>query len=187
MCHSLTIEVGFIRRKSFLQLIFFILLVGLFLTVFNFTVTAKEERVEISIKGTPTYELVSQNTTGDTVASRYIISITFENKGNISSDLIEINLSDPEGFILTKYFTIGLLETKVITFNWSTMFTQDQQLKVNYHPADLEAMGTQYDSGKTTFTLKVTIENGGSSTPGFETVTMVIALLFSVFLWKYRN
>ena len=166
------IEVHFIRQKIFLREIYFILLVCLIVTTFNFSVNAEEEIAEISIIGTPTYELINQNAFGETVVSRYIISISFENKGNISSDLIEVNLSDQEGFVLTKFFTIDPSENKVITFNWSTIYTNNQQLNINYHPADLEALGNQYNSGKTTFILKVALENNDSSTPGFVIVTI---------------
>jgi len=159
----------------------------LFITV-NLTAIAEEDRAEISIKGTPKYELLSQNSSGDIVVSRYKISITFENTGNIESDLIKANLTDSEGFVLDKTFKIDALETKVIEFDWSTIFTEDQQLQINYGPADLGTIRNKNNSGKTTLTIKVLENNnGGGSTPGFEIASITIALLFSIIFLKYKS
>jgi hypothetical protein len=159
------------------------LLFTLFSTA-NFSVIASEDQAEISIKGTPTYELLSQNSSGNRIVSRYKISITFENTGNISSDTIKVNLTDAEGFVLDKTFKIDSLETKVINFDWSTIFTDNQQLIINYGPADLGTPRTKYNSGKTTVSINVLENNDSGSSPGFEIITITIALLFSIFLWK---
>lgn len=178
---------GFIRLSLFIRYGFFIFLVYLLITALNYTVIAEEDRAEISIKGTPTYKLMSQNSSGNFVVSRYKIYITFENKGNINSDSIKVNLTDIEDFVLDKTFKIDSLETKIITFDWSTIFTNNQQLVINYGPADLGTTRTKYNSGKTTFTIKVLENNDGDSTPGFEIVSVTIALLFSISLLKHRN
>jgi hypothetical protein len=151
------------------------------------TAIAEEDLAEISIKETPTYELLSQNTSGNMVVSRYKISITFENKGNIDSDLIKVNLSDIEGFVLDKTFKIDSLQTKVINFNWSTILTGNQQLQINYGPADLGTIRTKYNSGKTTLTIKSSENNDDGSSPGYEILSVTIALLFSIVLLKYRK
>jgi hypothetical protein len=157
------------------------MLACIFFTIGNLTVIAEEEYAQISIKGTPTYELISQNTSGNRIIRRFKIYITFENKGNVSSDKIKVNLTDAEGFVLDKTFSINSFETKVITFDWSTIFNENQELKINYGPADLGVTRTKYNSGKTSLTIKVVENDGGGSTPGFEIMTLTIAILFSIF------
>jgi hypothetical protein len=163
------------------------MLVCIFFTIANLTVIAEEEYAQISIKETPTYELISQNISGNRIISRFKIYITFENKGNVSSHQIKVNLTDQDGIVLTKQFTIESLETKIITFDWSTIFNENQELKINYGPADLSVTRTKYNSGKTSLTIKVVENDGGGSTPGFEIMTLTIAILFSIFLKKNRN
>ena len=185
--YSLLKEVGFIKQKLFLRYVSFIIIVCTLFIIVNLAAIAEEDSAEISIKGTPTYELLSQNSSGNIVVSRYKILITFENKGNIESDLIKVNLTDLEGFVLDKTFKIGSLETKVIDFDWSTIFTENQQLQINYGPADLGTIRTKYNSGKTTLTIKVLENNDDGSTPGFEILSVTIALLFSIVFLRYRN
>ena len=177
----------FIILKLYPKSIFFILLICLILNILNFSAIAEEEQAEISIKGIPTYELVSQNKIGNNIVSRYNIFITFENKGNINSDLIKVNLSDSEDFNLNQDITIKSLQTKIITFNWSTIYTNDQQLEINYFPADLDAIRTKYNSGKTTFTIKIIEGNGSNPTPGFEIAIIGLAIIIYVFLRTYRK
>ncbi|KYK21537.1 hypothetical protein AYK24_08990 [Thermoplasmatales archaeon SG8-52-4] len=166
---------------------FLIIITCIFFSLVNLSVLAEEGQAEISIKGTPTYKLISQNTSGNRIVSRYKIYITFENSGNVSSDQIKVNLTDPDGFILDKTFKIEPAETKLITFDWSTIFTDDQELKINYRPTDFDTIKTKDNSGKTTLTIKVVNNNDDGSTPGFEMVVISIALLFSILIIRYRN
>lgn len=185
--YSLLEEVGFIKQKLFVRYVLFIIITCILFITLNFTAIAEEDLAEISIKETPTYKLLSQNTSGNIVVSRYKISITFENKGNIDSEKIKVNLTDTEGFVLDKIFKIDSMQTKVITFNWSTILTDNQQLQINYGPEDLGTIRTKYNSGKTTLTIKGLENNGDGSSPGYEIVSVTFALLFSIVLLKYRK
>jgi hypothetical protein len=185
--YSLLKEVGFIKQKLFLRYVFLSIIICIFFTSVNLSVLADELQAEISIKGAPTYELISQNTSGNRVVSRYKIYITFENSGNLTSDQIKVNLTDPDGFVLDKTFKIEPAEIKVITFDWSTIFTDNQELKINYGPADFDIIKNKFNSGKVTLIINVVENNGDGSAPGFEIVMIIIALLFSIFIVKFRN
>jgi hypothetical protein len=149
---------------------------------------ADESSFKISIEGEPTYKLTNTIVrNGKTLGKSYEIDIIFTNSGNQKSDEIEVNLTDQEGYILTQRTIFYPGETKIITFNWSTMNMLDQKINVNYYPSDLDTPWNKYNSGKKMLTINV-VDNSmpGTSTPGFEIILLITAFLFIIFSIKRK-
>jgi len=77
-------------------------------------------------------------------------------------------------------------ETKIVTFNWSTTYLINQNIKVNFFPSSAYAQTNQYNSGSISFVIDVVENNGltGTSTPGFEIIFLISAILIIFFLSK---
>ena len=161
-------------------------LVSIFFLI-NITVVAEEEHAIVSIKGTPTYELVSTNTVGDMIIRRYMINVTFINEGTIISEEIKSVLRDEEGFNLTSYFYLNSSEEKIVTYDWSTILYRNQNLVLSYYPVDLNTDLNENNSGTTTITVKMVEEENNKSIPGFEIMLMLIAIIITILYFNRKK
>ena len=94
----------------------------------------------------------------------------------------------PEGDFETQPTYIEPGETKTISFNWSTINIRNQILKVNFYPSDLDTLWNKYNSGYKTFTIKVDDNNiPATSTPGFEILLAIIAIICFTYLMKKKG
>ena len=161
------------------------MLISLFSIVISECALAK--RSDVSIEGEPTYDLFDTITKNKKIIGRfYKINVTLYNSGDVMSEELTINLSDEEGFVLEKDTTIEAGETKIITFNWSTSLMRNQKIKINFFPANVHAQRSSYNSGSTSFILKI-VDNDqltGTSTPGFELLLFVSAFMIFLILMK---
>jgi hypothetical protein len=100
-----------------------------------------------------------------------------------------VNITDEEGFSLEKHSFFSPGESKIISFTWSTLLNRDQKITVNFFPSDLDTVWTQYNSGSKTFTIKIDDEDGlpATSTPGFEFVIVILAVIMYVFLDRKKR
>lgn len=148
-------------------------------------------QAQVSFLGEPTYKLITNiERNGKIIGKTFQINVTLHNSGKLRSDELTVNLSDDEGFTLTRdkiYLDQG--ETKTVSFTWSTTVSKNQQIKVQFFPSNLDTVWNEYNSGSTTFTIKVT-DNGGfpaTSTPGFEIVVFLSAITILIFLLKKKR
>jgi len=150
---------------------------------------AEDSTYEISIKGEPSYKLTNTIVkNGRVLGKSYKINVVFTNSGEYKSEEIEVNLTDQEGYTLTQrtYFNSG--ETKIITFNWSTVNIKNQELQINFYPSNLDTPRNNYNSGRESLTIKIVDSSvPGASTPGFKIILLIAALLFVVLIMKRKN
>ena len=150
---------------------------------------AEGNLAEISILGEPTYKL--NNTlekNGMILGKTYQIDIILSNTGDIKSDEIEVNLTDEEGFSLSRRTYLEAGETKTISFTWSTINIRNQNLRANFYPSNLGTIWNKYNSGSKIFTIKVAGDGvSGTSTQGFELVYLIVALIGILILFKKNN
>jgi len=181
--------VGNIKLKFCALIIYTLFLLLVLFLPLSENCNAEEGNAIISILGEPTYKL--NNTIvrdGRILGKTFQIDIVLVNTGNLKSDEIEINLTDEEGFSLSRrtYFEPG--ETKTISFTWSTINIRNQNLIVNYYPSDLDTLWNKYNSGSKTFTIKVVDSSvPGASTPGFEIIFLITALIVLTNLIKRKT
>lgn len=164
------------RKNYFVIIIIGILLIIAFVPLLN----AQENRAEISFKEEPNYNLVKKmKQNNEIVGWRYNIFITLENNGDKESEEIQINMTDQEGFTLSNITTFEPGETKTIVFSWTTTKSINQKINVNFFPTDLDADWNKYNSGSTSFVLKIDNENGvpAASTPGFEILLFFLSIM----------
>ncbi len=178
---------GHIRQKL-LNILAIIFLIA-FLSVVISENCCALNNYDVSFSGEPTYDLIQTLTRNDKIIGKsYKIHIPLYNSGPDNTEEITVNISDEEGFDLFQNVIIGPDETVVVTFNWSTILIRNQLIKVNYYPADIFKDRFDYNSGKTSFTIKVVEDEiTGTSTPGFESVLVISAIIVFMLLWKKRN
>ncbi len=179
---------GIIKSKFCALTLYLIIFLGVTFYSLTEKCYAEEYLSDISIQGEPTYIVTNTIIKNDRILGKtFQIDILLSNTGNLKSDEIEVNLTDEEGYAISQrtYFEPG--ETKTISFTWSTINIRNQILKVSFYPSDLDTLWNKYNSGYKTFTIKVD-ENGipATSTPGFEILLTIIAIIGFTYLMK-RN
>jgi len=140
----------------------------------------------ISIIEEPTYRLIKDVYQNDKIIGKiYEINVTFVNNGLINSEEIMINLTDEEHFYLSRKIILTPGETTVL-FNWSTLLIKNQKIIISYHPSNQDIDWDKYNSGSKAFTLFMIDEENvkATSTPGFETVLLLVSLLIFIFILK---
>ena len=166
----------------------------LFLCLFSIILTSGRDvratGAGVSIVGEPTYRLTNSVIKNNEVLGKtYEINITLRNGGDSRSDELTINLADEEGFSLNKTAVLQPDETKVISFTWSTITIKNQVLLISFYPSNLDTDPNEYNSGSKTFTIHVTDEADlpAASTPGFEIIFVITAIIILISLRKKRN
>jgi hypothetical protein len=149
------------------------------------------DQSQVSILGEPTYSLVRDiERNGQIIGKTFQINVTLYNSGDLRSDQLTVNLTDEEGFILYRdnvYVDPG--KTAVISFTWSTTTIRNQNIIVNFYPTTLDTIWDEYNSGSTSFSVKVRDDSGlpATSTPGFEIITLLSAVAILIFLLKKKR
>lgn len=180
---------GNIKLKFCTLIIYTITFLGILFLSLSDNCNAEEDSAFISILGEPTYKL--NNTIvrdGKTLGKTFQIDVVMGNTGDSISDEIEVNITDEEGFSLSRrtFFEPG--ETKTISFTWSTINIRNQKLRVFYYPSDLDTTWNKYNSGSKIFTIKVDdVSVPGASTPGFEIIFLLTAVIGITYIMKRKN
>ena len=177
-----------IKSKGFIEIIIAFVFISLFSGLLIENCCAEEQRAEISIVGEPTYTLTSRVIKNNRVLGRtFLVGVTIHNAGNIKSEELVVNLSDEEGFSLANYTYLDPGETKTISFTWSTMINRDQRITISYFPANLDTPWNKYNSGSKTVMIKIEDGLPATSTPGFEFLLVIIAVILIAFLLKKKR
>lgn len=180
-----------IKIKSFLILLIISILVAVAVASFTQQTKAEQQRADLIFAEEPSYTLVSERTKNNKIIGwSYQIFVKIQNIGNKISDLTTVNITDDEGFTLSQKLIIEPNETKTAVFNWSTITKKDHNLFISYYPADLDTEWNKYNRAKTQMIIKMLDEDDirGTSTPGFELLSLLLSLVSFVFiLKKYRK
>ena len=177
---------GHINKKLF-NLLTILMLLG-FLTVIVSESCLAKKNYDIQFTDEPTYELETTIKKGNTVVGKnYMIHVPLINLGTDRSEKITVNMSDEEGFDLYQYVYINPGETKDVTFNWSTVLLRDQIVKIYFYIAN---DGSTSASNSGSFRLKIEMDDvymPATHTPGFELISIMLAIIVSLLLFKKRN
>ena len=178
-----------IKLNIIIRVIIIFIFIGVLTSITTEKCSAEEQQAEISFLGEPTYILENKIIKNNQVIGRiYTIDVTLYNAGNLRSEQIKVNITDEEGFSLVKYTYINPGETKIISFNWSTILDRDQEIHANYFPSDLDTVWTRYNSGSKTFMIKINDKDGVSATntPGFELTLIISSIIFYGYLRRRK-
>lgn len=175
------LEVGHIKFKFFMVLIFIFIIGGLFSVILLESCKAYDQK-GVYFVGDPTYRLTNSIIKNNKIIGQtYQINVTLHNNGNTRSEELNINLTDETGFLNKKtYLEAG--ETQVISFTWSTLKIKNHRITFYFHPSDLDTIWTKYNSGSKSITLKIedSKELPATSTPGFELILVIIAICLGI-------
>jgi len=180
-----------IKSNVFIGLTIMFIFIGLFLGIIIEKCSAEEQQADISFLGEPIYTLKNKIIKNNQVIGRaYSIDVTLYNTGNKRSEELAVNITDEEGFSLRKnYIYLNPDESKIISFNWTTMINRDQKIIVNYFPMDLDTIWNQYNSGSKTLTIKIEDKDGlpATNTPGFELLLIITTVMMYAFFRKKKG
>ena len=180
-----------IKSNVFIGLTIMFIFIGLFPGIIIEKCSAEEQQADVSFLGEPTYTLKNKIIKNNQVIGRaYSIDVTLYNTGNKRSEELTVNITDEEGFSLRKnHIYLNPDESKIISFNWTTMINRDQKIIVNYFPTDLDAIWNQYNSGSKTLTIKIEDKDGlpATNTPGFELLLIITTVMMYAFLRKKKG
>jgi len=172
-------------RKCFF--IITIILSFLFVLLINNNCTA-EDLEGIHFIGEPSYNLINTITKNNKVIGKsYEINITLHNDGKTKSEILIVNLSDEDDSLHHETF-LEPDETQTITFTWSTVKIKNQRIVIRFYPKDLEAVRNKFNSGSVSFTIEMNDNDGltATSTPGFEAILSLLALLVLILYKKSK-
>jgi len=101
------------------------------------------------------------------------------------SDLLIVNLSDEDSSLKKELF-FEPYETKIISFNWSTVKIKNQRLEILFYPKDLETVWNEFNTGSIAFTIKIsdTDDLPATSTPGFEVILLILLIVLILLVYK---
>lgn len=145
---------------------------------------ARENGSDLDIVGEPEYELINKITRdGNVIGWSYKINVKIKNNGDRQSEETVVRLTDEDDVSLSKTLKIDAGETENILFNWSAISNKDQNIEISFFPSNKDKAHTNYNSGSTTFTIIIGDSDGvaGTSTPGFELILTVLAVIIVIF------
>jgi hypothetical protein len=142
---------------------------------------------EISIDTDHTsYELVSTEKIGQQTIAYYKISITLQNTGDVRSNDITLNVVDDGGFPFLENYTFNPGESKTfIMNNWPLEGLGAHNLTINFFPTN-ESRMNPHNHGTMTYVVSGNSPSDGSSTPGFELIVVLVAVLLAIFLYRKK-
>ncbi len=131
---------------------------------------------------------------GTTTIREYRITAVLHNTGDRDSVNITIKLRDPQpGLNATLIFqpesySLGPNEEKTFVFeNWPTSLSGDVLLNISFKPTSPNVLETESNSGFYLYTLHIGTDTPKTSTPGFEVLAVLIAILAFLFTKQMRK
>jgi hypothetical protein len=144
-----------------------------------------------------TSELVGQTQAGNRQARTYKFILVLRNDGTAVSDDMIARFSDPELNTTLSFFTsptgnitnftIKPGESKALYSNtWPTMIQEGFSINVTYEPSNLQTTHSSANSGYKVYDFEG-VSKPKTSTPGFEIVIVLLAIVVLLFLRKIRK
>jgi len=160
-------------------LLFFSLSSFLFLSPF-----CSANQAGISIKDIAVQLVQTRPPIGTTIIREYRITAILYNTGDTNSVNITVKLKDPQpGLNATLIFqpegySLKPNEEKTFVFeNWPTSLSGDVPLNISFRPTSPNVLETSYNSNFSVYTLQIGDSKTTTSTPGFEVLVVLIAIL----------
>lgn len=172
------------------------LFIGIFCIILLFAVgpICNASKATISIKDVNVVLVETREPVGNRVIRVYDIIVILHNSGDIKSDEITVYFSDPEFNTTTPPMkltpsNISCNPNENITFtmdDWPTPLSGDVPINISFGPSDSDVIKTGDNSGYYVYSLHIENNEKTTSTPGFEVVVVLGAILV-LLLMKYRK
>jgi hypothetical protein len=121
---------------------------------------------------------------GETIIREYKITALLRNTGDIESTNITVKLKEPQPGINASLamqpesYPLKPNEEKTFVFeNWPTSLSGDVLLNISFRPTSPNVLETSENSGFYVYTLHIGNSNTTTSTPGFEVLIVLLAIL----------
>jgi len=140
----------------------------------------------VSIKDVNVQLLKTRSLAGGTIIREYKISAILQNSGDIPSVNITVKFKEPEPGIsgnLTMQpveYSLEPNEEKTFVFeNWPTTLSGQIPLNISFGPSSPTVLLTSDNSNFSLYTLQIENDNNNkpTSTPGFEVLIVLVAIL----------
>jgi uncharacterized protein YxeA len=173
--------------------IYLLLFVNLSLFLFlNPLCTAQQ--ANISIKDVTVQLTQTRPPVGTTTIREYRITAIVHNTGDTNSVNITVKLKDPQPGLNASLifqpedYSLKPNEEKTFVFeNWPTSLSGDIPLNISFQPSSPNVLVTQYNSDSFIYTLRIGNDTAKPSTPGFEVMIVLIAILALLFIKQKRK
>ncbi len=178
------------KMKVVLILVLLVMNLGFFLAV---TPVSFGQQANVSIKDVSVQLTQTRPPIGAITIREYRITAILQNTGNTDSVNITVKLRDPEpGLNATLQFqppNYSLKPNEEKTFvveNWPTSLSGDIALNITFQPSSPNVLLNAYNSGSYTYALHIGDMNTKPSTPGFEILVVLLAILGFLFIKKIK-
>jgi len=152
------------------------------------------QQANVSLKDVSVQLTQTRPPIGTTIIREYRITAVLRNTGDTDSVNITVKLKDPQpGLNATLVFqpqssSLKPNEEKTFVFeNWPTSLSGDIALNVSFQPSSPNVLLSEYNSGSYTYVLHTGENSTTKSTPGFEILIVLIAVLAFLFTKKIRE
>ena len=166
-----------------------ILLLGFFSIILFEECDAEDENHEISIVN-KSYEVVKTEKLGTQTVIYFKISIILHNSGSATSEDITVSIWDEnDGLKTPRNGTIPPGKSLPFVFgendDWMVIGLGEHNVNIIFSPTN-ESRTTQYNSGSATLAISKDDAINDNSSPGFEIILVVIAIVALMF-FKRKN
>ena len=152
------------------------------------------QRANVSIKDV-TFQLIqTRPPVGTTTIREYKITAILYNTGDTESVNVTVKLKDPQPGLNASLtfkpnsYSLKPNEEKTFVFeNWPTSLTGDIPLNISFQPSSPTVLVTQYNTDSYIYTLHIGNATKKTSTPGFEAMIVLIAILAFLFTKQIRK
>lgn len=179
------------KIKVVLIFVLLVITLGFFLAV---TPVSVGQQANVSIKDVDVQLTQTRPPVGVITIREYRITAIVQNTGDTDSVNITVKLRDPEpGLNATLTFqppSYSLKPNEEKTFvvdNWPTSLSGNIPLNITFQPSSPNVLLNTYNSGSFTYTLHINDTNAKTSTPGFEILIVLLAILTFLVIKKIRR
>jgi hypothetical protein len=152
------------------------------------------QQANVSIKDVTVQLTQTRPPVGTTTIREYKITAILHNTGDTESVNITVKLKDPQPGLNASLifqpnsYSLKPNEEKTFVFeNWPTSLSGDIPLNISFRPSSPNVLETQYNSDSYIYTLHIGNATKKTSTPGFEVLIVLIAILALLFTKQIRK
>lgn len=179
------------KVKPILIYVLLVVNLSIFLLLSSFCTA---QHADVSIKDVTVQLTQTRPPIGTTTIREYTITAILQNTGDSESVNITVKLKDPQpGLNATLIFqpknsSLKPDEEKTFVFeNWPTSLSGDIALNISFQPSSPDVLLTEFNSGYYISTLHIGDGIKTTSTPGFEVLVVLIAILAFLYIKQMRK
>jgi hypothetical protein len=175
-------------------IVIFLLLFVNFGVFLFFSPSCSAEEANIIFKDITVQLTQTRPPIGATTIREYRITAVLQNVGDKDSVNITVKLKDPQPglnatlIFLPESYSLAPNEEKTFVFeDWPTSLSGNVLLNISFKPASPNVLETEYNSRSYYYSLQIGSDAPKTSTPGFEVLFVLVAIVALLFTKEVRN